>query len=163
MGKINMKTKYKIVNFDKNNGSVLVKYFTDGNLEGYLYNVDVPVQDGKYADEIYLNQIIEQLAPNAQLQRANNIKTIETPSYLLDLITPLPIHNETKEEMAIRIRADRNLKLKESDWTQSNDSPLSTLAVDAWKVYRKALRDLPAQEGFPYTLAFPVCPADDSI
>jgi len=36
----------------------------------------------------------------------------------------------------------RNRKLKNSDWTQANDSPLSDTKKAEWATYRQALRDL---------------------
>ena len=36
----------------------------------------------------------------------------------------------------------RNRKLKNSDWTQANDSPLSDEKKKEWATYRQALRDL---------------------
>ena len=36
----------------------------------------------------------------------------------------------------------RNKKLKNSDWTQANDSPLSDTKKAEWATYRQALRDL---------------------
>jgi hypothetical protein len=36
----------------------------------------------------------------------------------------------------------RNNKLKNSDWTQANDSPLSEEKKKEWATYRQALRDL---------------------
>ena len=43
------------------------------------------------------------------------------------------------------IRADRDTRLASTDWTSSSDLKMS----DEMKVYRQALRDVPAQEGFP--------------
>lgn len=43
-----------------------------------------------------------------------------------------------------KIRRDRDLKLTMSDWSQMPDSPLSSESKEAWRVYRQALRDLPA-------------------
>lgn len=42
------------------------------------------------------------------------------------------------------LRQRRNLKLKESDWTQGADSPLTTSKKTEWATYRQALRDLPS-------------------
>ncbi len=38
------------------------------------------------------------------------------------------------------LRFERNLKLAETDWTQSRDITLSN--DDAWKTYRQSLRDI---------------------
>lgn len=52
-------------------------------------------------------------------------------------------------------RAERNLRLARSDWTQMPDSPVDK---ELWKTYRQALRDLPQQEGFPWGMAWPQPP-----
>lgn len=70
-----------------------------------------------------------------------------------DLITtPLP----TKEQVLAkaqefldgeadkRLRVHRDLLLKECDWTQGADSPLSDEKKAEWATYRQALRDLPS-------------------
>lgn len=43
-----------------------------------------------------------------------------------------------------RLRKKRDYLLQQSDWTQGNDSPLSTSKKTEWATYRQALRDLPA-------------------
>ena len=42
------------------------------------------------------------------------------------------------------LRADRDIKLAECDWTQMPDGPLSDAQKADWATYRQALRDLPA-------------------
>lgn len=46
-----------------------------------------------------------------------------------------------EEYLRERMRARRDLLLQKSDWTQLPDSPVD---VNAWAVYRQALRDAPA-------------------
>ncbi len=59
-------------------------------------------------------------------------------------------------EQATIVRATRDTKLAESDWTQARDV---TLANDAdWQTYRQALRDVPTQEGFPWSVTWPEQP-----
>lgn len=53
----------------------------------------------------------------------------------------------------------RDQRLADTDWTQANDSPLSEEKKAEWATYRQALRDLPAQEGFP-NVAFPTPPQE---
>ncbi len=43
------------------------------------------------------------------------------------------------------VRTDRDSRLSATDWTASSDLKMS----DEMKVYRQALRDVPAQEKFP--------------
>ena len=40
------------------------------------------------------------------------------------------------------LRIHRNWLLKESDWTQFNDSPLSDSKKAEWVTYRQSLRDI---------------------
>lgn len=49
-----------------------------------------------------------------------------------------------REEFLRNLRAVRNELLRVSDWTQQPDLGRSVQWVNSWKVYRKALRDLPA-------------------
>ena len=47
------------------------------------------------------------------------------------------------------IRAQRNHRLAETDWAMLPDSPLSDADKTIYQNYRAALRDVPAQDGFP--------------
>jgi len=58
-------------------------------------------------------------------------------------------------ERAETMRTERNDKLKDCDWTQISDS---TADKTAWATYRQALRDVPTQEGFPWTITWPDAP-----
>lgn len=58
-------------------------------------------------------------------------------------------------EQAKNVRQTRNDKLKECDWTQLADS---TADKQAWATYRQALRDVPNQAGFPWTVDWPETP-----
>lgn len=58
-------------------------------------------------------------------------------------------------EQAKSIRAARNQKLKDSDWTQVADAPVDKAA---WAAYRQSLRDISTQDGFPWTVTWPVEP-----
>jgi len=42
------------------------------------------------------------------------------------------------------VKGYRNILLTQSDWTQGNDSPLSSSKKTEWATYRQALRDIPA-------------------
>ena len=59
------------------------------------------------------------------------------------------------DAQAASVRAERNEKLAASDWTQLADS---TADKAAWATHRQALRDITAQEGFPWTIDWPVAP-----
>ena len=58
-------------------------------------------------------------------------------------------------EQAANVRTSRNEKLAECDWTQIADS---TADKPAWATYRQALRDVTAQDGFPWDINWPEGP-----
>jgi hypothetical protein len=53
-------------------------------------------------------------------------------------------------------RAKRNALLAACDWTQLPDAPVAD--VSSWQVYRQALRDVPEQPGFPFSIEWPESP-----
>ena len=58
-------------------------------------------------------------------------------------------------ERATNIRNLRTQLLKDCDWTQIADS---TADKTVWATYRQALRDVPAQTGFPWEITWPTQP-----
>lgn len=71
------------------------------------------------------------------------------------VIKPRDLEKETAEQAA-SVRASRTEKLKDSDWTQGADTPQAI--KDKYVPYRQALRDIPAQNGFPFTVTWPTQP-----
>ena len=66
--------------------------------------------------------------------------------------------NPHAEENLLQFKKrERTTLLQESDWTTSTDSPLTDEQKTEATTYRQALRDLPAQNGFP-NIAFPTKP-----
>ena len=57
-------------------------------------------------------------------------------------------------EQAKAVRTSRDDKLTETDWRFRSDMTPS----QAWKDYCQALRDIPAQAGFPWTVTWPDAP-----
>jgi hypothetical protein len=57
-------------------------------------------------------------------------------------------------EQAKAVRTSRDDKLTETDWRFRSDMTPS----QAWKDYCQALRDIPAQAGFPWTITWPDAP-----
>ena len=65
------------------------------------------------------------------------------------------VKSKDYEETAAEVRAKRDKLLTDTDWTQCSDTALSDEEVENYKIYRQALRDITAQEGFPYNVVFP--------
>lgn len=63
---------------------------------------------------------------------------------------------QRQAEKASAARMQRDALLKDCDWTQLQDYPKNN--QNEWKLYRKALRDVPQQDGFPDSIDWPTAP-----
>ena len=61
---------------------------------------------------------------------------------------------ELDTNAATAVRTDRDARLAATDWMGLSDV---TMSAD-WTTYRQALRDVPAQSGFPHTITWPTEP-----
>lgn len=62
----------------------------------------------------------------------------------------------TSEQLSNAARSQRDALLAACDWTQCRDVP--DAVATAWQPYRKTLRDLTKQAGFPDAITWPVAP-----
>ena len=82
--------------------------------------------------------------------------------------------NANEEDAAFYARKIRNKLLDETDKEMSLDrlgldtssavqfiASLKTILDGEWATYRQELRDIPEQEGFPYSVVFPTIPRHD--
>lgn len=51
--------------------------------------------------------------------------------------------DKLRQEIAFELRVLRNEMLRESDWTQMPDAPVSEADKAKWAIFRQQLRDLP--------------------
>ena len=63
--------------------------------------------------------------------------------------------NGADTRAAVSVRAERESKLRATDWMANSDVTMS----DAWRTYRAALRDIPTQAGFPNSITWPSEPS----
>lgn len=64
----------------------------------------------------------------------------------------------TTEEVAARVRSQRDAMIAETDYLMTSDYPISEEDKALVEAYRQALRDIPEQEGFPSEVQWPVAP-----
>lgn len=114
-----------------------------------------------YLDEGY--GVIEQPAPNLQgyyvdvrvvppVIRAKPPRPSE--DYAFDYATREWVFDS--ESAARRVRRRRDMLIARSDWTQLPDVPIGVR--EQWREYRRALRDVPQQPGFPLNVVWPEAP-----
>ena len=70
--------------------------------------------------------------------------------------TQAEIDAERLAQAAEAARRERNQKLTACDWTQVADAPFDH---EAWAAYRKALRDITQQPGWPEKIEWPAEPS----
>lgn len=62
------------------------------------------------------------------------------------------------EVLAESVRSERDRRLAETDWYMMPDYPADPETLEVVKNYRKALRDITLQSGFPRDVEWPVMP-----
>ena len=62
--------------------------------------------------------------------------------------------DNVNNQKAAEVRVERDTKLSKTDWQFRSDMTPS----QAWKDYCQALRDVPSQAGFPWTIEWPEAP-----
>ena len=68
-------------------------------------------------------------------------------------------YKATKDnEQAKSVRADRDRRLAECDWVTIRAMDTGTAMSAEWSAYRQALRDITAQDGFPWNVVWPTKP-----
>jgi hypothetical protein len=131
-----------------------------GTLQQLFPNVSFPSQEIDL-DFITANNLYE--VKSYEVFDSGLYKLVDTEPYFENgVVYSYRIVPKTAEDFAIEndsasnfIREQRNQLLKESDWTQVADAPVDKVV---WAVYRQALRDITAQEGFPFNVVFPELP-----
>ena len=68
-----------------------------------------------------------------------------------------PADTPTLDQQWVNVRADRDKRLAETDWTQTPDVPQET--IWKWKTYRQDLRDIPQKQTDPNNITWPTKPS----
>ena len=120
----------------------------------YLYTVNEGLIVTKL-DEDSSNELIA--ANNGSLAKIQCPENHETVKYIkvVDGVCIAETQAEIDGYLMDELRAERNLKLSTSDWTQVADAPVNQ---QAWATYRQALRDLPASTTDPANPIWPSKP-----
>jgi hypothetical protein len=125
---------------------LLSMYFgTEANVDGHelvrVTEVDAPTFDKQ------TQKTVQNSAPTL-------VNGAWTLGWAIQALTPSE-QAEQNTLQAASVRTTRNTKLAETDWTQVADAQVDKAV---WATYRQALRDIPAQEGFPWDVTWPEMP-----
>jgi hypothetical protein len=145
---------------NKQTGAVV----TDGEFRAAFPNTGFPIQITEQTyNEFGYDVVLE--GPQAQPTRyqvgfADGVQQIDGKWFTKYSVADMD--DEAKaakdEEQAKSVRNSRTEKLRDCDWTQLDDTPMSNTQKAGWATYRQALRDVPKQAGFPFDIEWPVQP-----
>ena len=114
-----------------------------------LLSLEIRNTGDKTMNFYYIAQALNALVPDCAFGCGDTYDSIEWYSTNTQ---PLPTEDEVnakiseleKGEPMRLLRQERNKLIAETDWTQANDIPFSTLKIQEWQIYLQQLRDLPA-------------------
>lgn len=116
----------------------MINYFVT-NADGYI------VKKGQCSEENLQAQASEE-GERAYEGKAKADTQRVIDGVLNDLEQPL---SQAAERKSVELQLRRDSLLNQTDWTQTNDSPLSGDDQLKYRTYRQALRDLTKHENWP--------------
>ena len=154
-----MEFTYKIENYIQSEKRLFVVYTpTDTTLS--TWGNWVQIDDGMTEDQI--KERVIQAFPKyrwdaAEITAAKNLVNHSAAATFQPVSEPTaPTYPQPTPEVAARMK--RNTLLSAYDWTVLSDAPLSDAKKAEYLTYRQALRDVPAQTGFPDNITWPTKP-----
>jgi hypothetical protein len=81
------------------------------------------------------------------------------PNYTWDTGLRVWVYVKQLSDYAKEVTDDRDKRLAATDWMVTRQVETGILVPLAWSIYRKALRDITLQSGFPMSVEWPVEPA----
>lgn len=122
----------------------MIKYNYKGNQYGWLGDIRKVIWN---EDRMVFGEWNEETKKHFGVTEVN-IPEPEVPPYV-----------PTDEELADRIRRDRDEKLEETDFFVMPDYPSDPKDLEEVKTYRQALRDITKQSSFPKEVTWPELPS----
>lgn len=153
-----MKPEHKIIAFDEATAQITIRV---AGLSPIV--IDLPIDDeGNLPTGETLTQYVSGFVPTWHFERQQKLANgVSNASAVAALVEPEPVVPPTTEQLADAARSQRDALLAACDWTQTIDSPLSDFGRTAWAQYRRLLRDVPQQPGFPASIQWPLSPDEE--
>lgn len=129
------------------------RYVQAGTATSEVSEYDIPSGCYVYYGEVDVGSQYHNLATDEPADKG----TPPADGYMFDYTTKSWVPNTSY--LDAKARYERSQLLQASDWTQIPNSPLTTAQQTAWATYRQALRDIPAQSGYPVNITWPTAPA----
>lgn len=151
-----MNITYKIENYYPAEQRAFVVYENSGlpPMGEWVYITPTMTQDEIKAAVLAATPIYKwENVSNANIGTLLNVETEAV--YIAPVVV---IAEPASIDLEQQVRNQRNSLLRQSDWTQTIDAPLTQSEQLQWQTYRQALRDITNQPGFPENIEWPVKP-----
>ena len=153
--------EYRIVAFHQNRGQIEIE--CDG--VPHRISIDLPIDNGRYPEGDDLDLFIRGFIPHWHISRPLRVSKVTNVDYIKSLVDNDANSQKEYNKRNFDIRAvylKRFMLLRDSDWTQLPDSPLSETQKKMWAKYRQALRDI-SKSPIRYDFKWPTPPKILSI
>jgi hypothetical protein len=140
------------------------KIETVSTVVGMFPNVSFP--NGIPDEDYLINQgctFVTTTLPHSSTQKLIQVEPYIEGGQVFNIIIQDKSLDEIQADTTLEsttVRRMRNILLLESDWTQIPDATTDKVA---WLEYRQKLRDITNQDGFPYSVSWPISPTNQEI
>lgn len=140
---------YEILSVDAENKNMMMNFSAEG-CETVLVGARLPYEGETVADVAAMYAPVHKWEHDSRAVVVPEVGHKGVSSNSVSYPQEIPADEQAK--------MIRNSHLLMSDWTQTVDAPLTAEQKAAWATYRQALRDVPAQAGFPDNIVWPEQP-----
>ena len=141
----------RILIIRKEDGVVLSKYSADAPMQETYGG---PWGDAEYCEHLAVPEGMDEDCLDISIDEETGEIVIEA-----DAAAEAAKAAAAEEAAWVAMRAERDLRLKNSDFTQLSDAPLTEPKKAEWAAYRQDLRDLPEETVDPSAPVWPEEPA----
>lgn len=134
-----------------------LQYFVN---QGIIENIDATPQELSGANIVPVVVFTGQF-PVDGYQYAIEIRQQEDGSWAQVMVQVEITQEQYLNNVAVQaqaVKADRDRMLASTDWIVTKNTEEGTPVPQAWKDFRQALRDVPTQAGFPFSIQWPQPP-----
>lgn len=130
---------FKIKSFESTIGQITVVFF-----DGSELCIDIPIHNNQYLTGDALDTYISGFAPNTEgrIEEVKRVVNSEDISKLVDYTIDIDAKKKLEIYVLSNNFAYRDKMLRLTDWIFLEDSPVSSLCKEEWRVYRKTLREI---------------------
>jgi hypothetical protein len=129
-------------------------------VQGVIDTVDVTEEELNSVNVVPVTQFAGQ-TPIDGCQYTVEIRQQSDNTWAQELVKVEISEEQYQNNVALQtqaVKADRDRMIASTDWIVTKSIESGEPVPDAWRTYRQALRDIPAQAGFPFDITWPARP-----